>query len=99
MIWYQTRGNEWAYMVEPRFKKLSILGLGRSIGTNKVPLTAPVIVVNSFKELKTKQIQGKIVVYNFNFTSYGDQVVFREQGATEAAKYGAVATLVMCLHK
>ena len=86
-------------MVEPRFKKLSILGLGRSIGTNKVPLTAPVIVVNSFDELKTKQIQGKIVVYNFNFTSYGEQVVFRGQGATEAAKYGAVAALVMCFHK
>ena len=86
-------------MVEPRFKKLSILGLGTSVGTNKVPLTAPVIVVNSFDELKTKQIQGKIVVYNFNFTSYGNQVIYRKQGATEAAKYGAVAALVMCLHK
>lgn len=37
---------------------------------------------------------GKIVVYNQKFISYGKSVIYRGRGAVEAAKLGAVATLI-----
>lgn len=37
---------------------------------------------------------GKIVVYNFDFISYGASVKYRSHGAARAARHGAVATLV-----
>ena len=40
------------------------------------------------------QAKGKIVVYNEDFDSYFSAVVYRSNGATEAAKVGAVASLI-----
>lgn len=37
---------------------------------------------------------GKIVVFNFHYVSYGASVKYRSRGASRAAKYGAVATLI-----
>jgi len=37
---------------------------------------------------------GKIVVYNQDFVSYGETVKYRHDGAVEAAKVGAVASLI-----
>ncbi|XP_059161640.1 carboxypeptidase Q-like isoform X2 [Physella acuta] len=90
------RGNEWAYMISPRRKKLSILGLGFSVGTPKEGITAQVLVVCSFDELhaRASEAKGKIVVYNQIWENYGQSVAYRSRGATEAAKLGAVASLV-----
>lgn len=84
-----------AEMIEPRRHKMSIMTLGGSVSTVG-ELTAEVQLVHSFDELKRlgSQIAGKIVVFNYNFTSYGESVKFRTQGAKEAAKWGASAALV-----
>lgn len=54
------------------------------------------MVVASFDELhrRAQEAKGKIVVYNQPFVTYGETVRYRSQGAVEAAKVGAVATLI-----
>ena len=83
-------------MIKPRHKKLNILGLGKSVGTNNRTIEAPIMVVNSYEELERRaaEVKGKIVVLNFVFESYGKQVKFREYGASDAAKHGTVAALI-----
>ncbi|KAG8570365.1 hypothetical protein GDO81_011240 [Engystomops pustulosus] len=90
------RGKESAMMIQPRKKNLSILGLGGSVGTPEEGITAEVIVVSSFDELhrRAAEAKGKIVVYNQKFVSYGETVQYRGRGASEAAKVGAVASLI-----
>jgi carboxypeptidase Q len=55
-----------------------------------------VLVVKNFEELEERsgEAQGKIVLFNAEFTSYGQTVAYRVNGATEAAKHGAVASLI-----
>lgn len=59
-------------------------------------IEAEVLVVESFEELKhrAKEAIGRIVVFNQPFVSYGKTVAYRAYGASEAAKVGAVATLI-----
>lgn len=84
---------------------LSICALGGSVATPIQGITAPVIVVHSFDHLDSlgeKEIKGKIVFYNVFFDQkklnpgamYGETVKYRWAGASRAAKYGAVATVV-----
>lgn len=90
------RGQESAEMLLPRNHTLAMLGLGSSVGTPEGGITAEVLVVASFEELKqqAKEALGKIVVFNQPFVSYGETVAYRAFGASEAAKVGAVATLI-----
>jgi peptidase M28-like protein len=91
------RGEERAAMVEPGPQKLSILGLGRSIGTPAGGLTAEVVAVGSFAELDSlpaDAVRGRIVLYDVPYTRYGETVRYRGQGANRAAARGAVAALV-----
>ncbi|XP_044149624.1 carboxypeptidase Q isoform X2 [Bufo gargarizans] len=90
------RGKESAMMIQPRRKNLAILGLGGSVGTPDEGITAEVIVVSSFDELhrRAEEAKGKIVVYNQPFVSYGETVQYRARGASEAAKVGALASLI-----
>lgn len=39
-------------------------------------------------------MKGKIVVYNEEYISYGETVKYRGNGASEASKFGAVASLI-----
>lgn len=59
-------------------------------------IEAEVLVVASFEELQKRadEVKGRIVLYNEPYVSYGDTVQYRALGATEAAKLGALATLV-----
>lgn len=90
--------KQWAEMVEPVQHPMFILALGTSVGTNNQTFEAEVVMVHSFDELDRKGDQGlltgKIVVFNYNFTVYGESVKFRTNGALRASKYGAAAALI-----
>ena len=90
------RGREYAQMTAPWSKNLAILGLGGSVGTESRELKGEVLVVNSFDDLKARanDAKGKIILYNVPFTTYGKTVQYRYRGASEAAKVGAIASLV-----
>ena len=90
------RGKESAQMTLPWKKDLAILGLGGSVGTGSEGISGEVFVVNSFDDLRARasQANGKIVLYNVPFVTYGKTVQYRYRGASEAAKVGAIASLV-----
>jgi carboxypeptidase Q len=85
-------------------KQLDVLALGNSLGTGKAPVKADVVEVQSFDDLAAKKdaVKGKIVFYNYHFNpafintfqAYGDAVKYRGGGASQAAKYGALAVIV-----
>lgn len=85
-------------------KSLNILSLGGSISTPINGITANVIEVKNFTELKERQneVKGKIVFFNRPldeglldpFAGYGGAVDQRFYGAVEASKYGAAAVLI-----
>ncbi|HEU4747775.1 MAG TPA: M28 family metallopeptidase [Gemmatimonadaceae bacterium] len=90
------RGEESATLVRPRSVRLNMLGLGGSIGTPPEGITAPVLVVNSFEDLTARraEVPGRIVLFDVPFTTYGATVRYRSIGAIEAARHGAVASLI-----
>lgn len=89
-------------------QKIALTALGGSVATPAEGLIADVIVVEDFEELRKlgrKNVEGKIVVYNNKFDqrmaevgygiqAYGVAGIYRRQGAIEAARLGAVASLV-----
>jgi carboxypeptidase Q len=83
-------------MTAPHRKRMQLLGLGGSVGTPAAGITARVLVVSSFDDLRARaaEARGKIVVYDVPFTNYGQTVRYRGAGASEAARHGAVAALV-----
>ncbi|KAI8439986.1 hypothetical protein MSG28_001432 [Choristoneura fumiferana] len=92
-----TRGEEKITMLEPRVKDIALLGLGRSVSTPPEGITANVIVFNDFEELENAEedeVKGKIVLFDPEFTTYGETVVYRTQSASKSAAKGAVASLV-----
>lgn len=90
------RGEESAELLLPRWAKLPMLGLGGSIGTPPGGIIADVLVVSSFADLEAKaaQARGKIVLFDVPFTTYGQTVQYRSQGAIAAARAGAVASMI-----
>jgi carboxypeptidase Q len=96
------RGDEHAQLLQPRSTKLSMLGLGYSVGTGPNGIQAEVLVVRSFDELNTRcaDARNKIVVFNPQcdwqsqpIGCYSVVVAYRVSGASNAAKCGAVAAL------
>jgi carboxypeptidase Q len=83
---------------------LNVLALGNSNGTGNKGVLAPLMRVHSFDELEQRkdEIKGKIVFYDVpfedtfihTFEAYSKNVIYRSDGASKAAKYGAVAVLV-----
>ena len=102
--------KEVAYIIDHKSKTaVPICALGGSIATPKSGITAGIIEVQSIKELEIlgeAKIKGKIVFYNRpmepenieTFLSYGHCVDQRYAGAKEAAKFGAVATIVRSMN-
>ena len=91
------RGEESGEIVAPVAKKLHLLGLGMSVATPPDGLTAEVVVVPTFaamNKLGRSRIAGKIVVFNAPFVGYGQTVMYRTAGASQAAALGAVGVLV-----
>lgn len=89
-------------------QKIVLTALGGSVATSADGLTADIIVVDSFDELNSLgrgKVAGKIVLFNARFDkqlaaqgfgsdAYGQAVVYRGAGPSEAARLGAVAALV-----
>jgi carboxypeptidase Q len=96
MVPHWVRGHEAAELLLPTAHRLNILGLGGSVGTPEGGLTADVVVVGSFDELDklANTVKGKIVLFDVPYKGYGHTVVYRHDGASRAAKYGAAAALV-----
>ena len=90
------RGEESATLVSPRSVRLNMIGLGGSIATPAEGITAPLLVVNDLEELTARrsEVPGKIVLFDVPFTNYGATVRYRSIGAIEAARLGAVASLI-----
>lgn len=57
---------------------------------------AEVLVVSSWEDLAARaaEAHGKIVLFDVPFTTYGATVQYRVNGAVEAAKVGAVASMI-----
>lgn len=101
--------KETAYILDNKNKiNVAICALGGSIATGKNGLTAEIVEIHSLKEFETigDKVKGKIVFYNrpmepeniSTFTSYGRCVDQRYYGAKEAAKAGAVGTIVRSMN-
>jgi hypothetical protein len=101
--------KETAFILDDKTKTaVPIAALGGSVATAKTGLTAQVIEVQGIEELKAlgDKIKGKIVFYNRpmdptfieTFKSYGGCVDQRYAGAKEAAKLGAVGTIVRSMN-
>ena len=90
------RGNESLELLGPTQHTLPMLGLGGSVGTPPDGIEADVLVVRSFDELSKQaaEAKGKVVLFNVAYTSYGQTNAYRTGGASAAARYGAVASLV-----
>ncbi len=90
------RGAESVQQLQPVAMAVPVLGLGGTTNTPAGGIEARVLVVTNFAELtlRAAEAKGRIVVFNPAFTSYGEIVRFRYIGAVEAAKVGAVASLV-----
>lgn len=94
-VW--VRGEESAWMLEPREARLAMLGLGGSVGTPAEGITAEALCVENFEELEklgADAVRGKVVVYNQPWRGYRDTVAYRSEGASRAARLGARAVLV-----
>lgn len=96
LVPHWVRGSESATMLRPRRAGLPMLGLGGSVATPTSGVTAPVLVVGSFEDLRVRagEAKGKIVLFNVPFTSYRETVRYRVEGASAAARVGAVACLI-----
>ena len=88
-------------------QKIVLAALGGSGATPAAGITAEVIVVHSFDELKARaaEVKGRIVVFDVPFdqkmadrgqagTAYGQAVAYRVAGPRMAAEMGAAAALV-----
>ena len=88
---------------------LDVLALGGSVETGASGIEAEVVMVKDYEELKAlgkTNIQGKIVFFTVvmdstldnAFNAYSKAVTYRWKGPSEAARYGALASVVrsMC---
>ena len=114
MVPHWVRGEETAALLQfpgqaaNTTQKIVLTALGGSVATPAEGLTAEVIVVRDFDELKSlgkEKVSGKIVVFNHAFDkqmaaqgeggeAYGEAVVYRSDAPSAAGRMGAIAALV-----
>jgi len=114
MVPHWVRGGETAALVqfpgmaEKTTQKIVLCALGASVATPPEGITAEVVAVKNFDELKSlprEKVAGKIVLFNYPFDkqmaaegrggeAYGEAVVYRSDGPSAAARQGAVACLI-----
>ncbi len=91
-----TRGKEWARCTSPVKFDLLLSGMGLSDGTGPEGIEAEILAVKDFDELEARagEAAGKIVLFNPPWEGYGKTVQYRVNGASAAARHGAVAVLI-----
>src|SRR5213596_1500543 len=114
MVPHWVRGEETAALVQfpgqadDTTQKIVLCALGGSVATPADGITADVIAVRNFDELKAlprDKVTGKIVLFNYPFDkqmaaegrggdAYGEAVLYRGDGPSAAARQGAVACLI-----
>src|SRR5947208_11890815 len=114
MVPHWVRGEEtaalvqWPGMAENTTQKIVLCALSASVATPNEGITADVVAVKNFDELKAMsrdKVAGKIVLFNYPFDkriaaegrgggAYGEAVVYRSDGPSAAARQGAVACLI-----
>jgi len=114
MVPHWVRGQETAELVqfpgqaENTTQKILFCALGPSVATPAAGLTAEVVVLETFDELKSlgrEKVAGKIVLFDYHFDkqmaaegrggdAYEEAVVYRSDGPVAAARLGAVACLI-----
>src|SRR5437868_3819047 len=114
MVPHWVRGEETAALVqfpgmaENTTQKIVLCALGGSVATPNKGISAEVITVKNFDELKAMprdKVGGKIVLFSYPFDkriaaegrggeAYGEAVVYRGDGPGAAARQGAVACLI-----
>jgi hypothetical protein len=109
MVPHWIRGDkEKAYIINSSTgvkQETQICALGGSIATPDGGIEAEVIEVKSFEDLEKlgkEKIKGKIVFYNVKMDAkhihtgeaYGESVKYRYSGASMAAKFGAIGSIV-----
>src|ERR1700730_10696008 len=114
MVPHWVRGEEtaalvqWPGMAENTTQKIVLCALGDSVATTELGITAEVLAVKNFDELKSlghDKVAGKIVLFSYPFDkqmaaegrgseAYGEAVVYRSDGPSAAAQQGAVACLI-----
>src|SRR2546428_5617856 len=99
---------QWPGQVENTTHKIVLTALGASVATSSEGMTAEVVAVKNFDELKAMsrdKVAGKIVLFDYPFDkriaaegrggeAYGEAVVYRSDGPSAAARQGAVACLI-----
>lgn len=89
-------------------QKIVLTALGGSVATPPEGITAEVVSVKNFDELKAlsnQQVKGRIVLFNYPFDkqmaaegrggeAYSEAVAYRAGGPSAAARLGAVACLI-----
>lgn len=102
------RGEERARLVSHNDQRIVLTALGGSVATPVSGITADVVEITSYDQLEPlgrAGLAGKIVFYNGPmdmtliesgraFEAYSKAVGFRATGASRAAEYGAVATVI-----
>jgi carboxypeptidase Q len=114
MVPHWVRGEEtgelvqWPGQAENTTQKIVLCALGGSVATPAEGITADVVAVKNFDELKAlprDKVAGKIVLFSYPFDkriaaegrggeAYGEAVVYRSDGPSAAAGQGAVACLI-----
>lgn len=100
---YWIRGTDEAEVISPYKQPLAITALGHSVGTPDEGIEAELFLVPDYHALEKAdpaQVKGKIVFINNRMErtrsgeGYGKAVVARSNGASAAAKHGAVGLLI-----
>ena len=114
MVPHWVRGEETAALVQfpgqapSTTQKIVLCALGASVATPANGITADIIAVRNFDELKSlprEKVAGRIVLFNYPFDkqmaaegrgneAYSEAVVYRSDGPSAAARQGAVACLI-----
>jgi carboxypeptidase Q len=114
MVPHWVRGDETAALVqfpgqaEKMTQKIVLCALGGSVATPADGITAEVVIVRNFEELKSlgrDKVAGRIVLFNYPFDkqmaaegrggdAYGEAVVYRGEAPSAAARKGAIAALI-----